>query len=88
MAWISIHLKYGGVEPWETHTCMHDIPLKTPRISSLAAEMFLEGDSQDWKAVEDRACMKFCTYAICGKEVRKDHGRGIQASGFEGKLIS
>ena len=50
--------------------------------------MYLEGDGQAWKAVEDRACMKFWTYAICGKEVRKDYGRGIQASGFEGKLIN
>ena len=67
---------------------MDDISLKTSRISSLAAKMYLEGDGQGWKAVEDRACMKFWTYAICGKEVRKDYGRGIQASGFEGKLIN
>ena len=52
----------------EIHTCVHDISLKTPRISSLAAKMYLEGDGQGWKAVEDRACMKFCTYGICGKE--------------------
>ena len=32
--------------------------------------------------------MKFCTYESCDKEARKDYGRGIQASGFEVKLIS
>ena len=81
-------LKYGGVEPWETHTCMHDISLKTPRISSLAAKMYLEGDGQDWKAVEDRACMKFCTYESCGKEARKDYGIGIQIFRPQGSRLS
>lgn len=73
---------------------MHDITLQIPRISSLAMKMYLEGNGQDWRAVEDRACMKLYTYAICGKEARKiglrerHSGLRPQAPGFEGKLIS
>ena len=43
--------------------------------------MYLEGDGQAWKAVEDRACMKFCTYESCGKEARKDYGEVFRPQG-------
>ena len=60
---------------------MHNISLKTPWISSLAAKMYLEGDGQAWKAAEDRACMKFCTYESCGKRQGRITGEVFRSQG-------
>ena len=69
---------------------MHDISLKTPRISSLAAKMYLEGDSQDWKAVEDRACMNSVRMRVAARRQGRITGEVFrpQGSSLEVKLIS